>query len=133
LAGAAPEVLTDVSHTATNPALLDAFTLVIVADGDETAAYPGFVRPPMDMAKAREKARGIGMAAAELRKIAPHSGSYFNEGSFFNASWREEFWGKNYSKLRAIKTQYDPDGLFFVHHGVGSEEWSADGFTRLSQ
>ena len=25
--------------------------------------------------------------------------------------------------------KYDPDGLFFVHHGVGSERWSADGFT----
>ena len=73
------------------------------------------------------------MAAAELLKIAPPSGSYFNEGNFFNASWREEFWGKNYSKLRAIKTKFDPDGLFFVHHGVGSEEWSADGFTRVSQ
>jgi hypothetical protein len=133
MAGAPREVLADVSHTATNPALLDAFTLAIVADGDETPAYPGFIRPPMDMAKAREKARGIGMAAAELRKIAPHSGSYFNEGNFFNASWREEFWGKNYSKLRAIKTKYDPDGLFFVHHGVGSEDWSADGFTRVSQ
>jgi FAD/FMN-containing dehydrogenase len=133
MAGAPPEVLADVSHTATNPALLDAFTLAIVADGDETPAYPGFIRPPVDMAKARERARGIGMAAAELRKIAPRSGSYFNEGNFFNASWREEFWGKNYSKLRAIKTKYDPDGLFFVHHGVGSEDWSADGFTRLSQ
>jgi len=65
----------------------------IVAEGDETPAYPGFVRSPLDLAKAREKARGIGMAAAELRKVAPHSGSYFNEGSFFNASWREEFWG----------------------------------------
>jgi FAD/FMN-containing dehydrogenase len=133
MAGAPREVLADVSHTATNPALLDAFTLAIIADGDETPAYPGFVRPPMDMAKAQEKARGIAAAAAELRKIAPHSGSYFNEGNFFSASWREEFWGKNYSKLRAIKTKYDPDGLFFVHHGVGSEDWSADGFTRLPQ
>jgi FAD/FMN-containing dehydrogenase len=133
MAGAPPEVLADVSHTATNPALLDAFTLAIVADGDDTPAYPGFIRPPVDMVRARERARAIGMAAAELRKIAPHSGSYCNEGNFFNASWREEFWGKNYSKLRAIKTKYDPDGLFFVHHGVGSEDWSADGFTRLSQ
>jgi FAD/FMN-containing dehydrogenase len=133
MAGAPPEVLADVSRTATNPALLDAFTLAIVADGDETPAFPGFTRPPMDMAKARERARGIGMAAAELRKIAPHSGSYFNEANFFNALWREEFWGKNYSKLRAIKTKYDPDGLLFVHHGVGSEDWSADGFTRLSR
>ena len=132
MAGAPPEVLADVSQTATNPVLLGAFTLVIVADGDETPAYPGFKRPPMDMAKVREKARGIHLAAAELRKIAPHSGSYANEGNFFNPSWQEEFWGKNYSKLRAIKTKYDPDGLFFVHHGVGSEEWSADGFTRLT-
>ena len=83
------------------------------------------------MAKARDKARGIDLAAAELRKIAPHSGSYVNECSFFNRSWQQEFWGENYSKLRSIKTKYDPDGLFFVHHGVGSEDWSADGFTRI--
>jgi hypothetical protein len=34
--------------------------------------------------------------------------------------------------LRAVKDQYDPEGLFFVHHGVGRERWSADGFTRLA-
>ena len=31
---------------------------------------------------------------------------------------------------QAIKERYDPDGLFTVHHGVGSEDWSPDGFTR---
>jgi hypothetical protein len=31
----------------------------------------------------------------------------------------------------AIKQQVDPDGLFFVHHVIGSEAWSADGFARL--
>ena len=36
-------------------------------------------------------------------------------------------------RLQGIKRKYDPDGLFFVHHGVGSEEWSADGFTRLTK
>jgi hypothetical protein len=30
-----------------------------------------------------------------------------------------------------VKARYDPAGLFFVHHGVGSESWSADGFTKL--
>jgi hypothetical protein len=30
-----------------------------------------------------------------------------------------------------VKKKYDPEGLFFVHHGVGSEEWSPDGFTRM--
>jgi len=29
-----------------------------------------------------------------------------------------------------VKAKYDPEGLFFVHHGVGSEGWSEDGFTR---
>jgi hypothetical protein len=30
--------------------------------------------------------------------------------------------------LLAVKTRYDPQGLFFVHHGVGSEGWSESGF-----
>jgi hypothetical protein len=47
------------------------------------------------------------------------------------ADWQRAFWGSNYSRLLAVKDQYDPDGLFFVHHGAGSERWSADGFTKL--
>ena len=39
--------------------------------------------------------------------------------------------GENYPRLFAIKYKYKPDGPFFLHHGVGSEDWSADGFTRL--
>ena len=45
-------------------------------------------------------------------------------------NWQDAFWGDNYARLRAVKDKYDPDGLFFLHHGVGSEDWSADGFTR---
>jgi len=61
----------------------------------------------------------------------PHAGSYVSESNFFNAAWQEDYWGKNYARLRAVKDKYDPGGLFFVHHGVGSEEWSPDGFTRI--
>ncbi len=56
-----------------------------------------------------------------------------SESNYFNSSWQNAYWGSNYPRLRAIKAKYDPDGLFFVHHGVGSEDWSADGFTRLAQ
>jgi hypothetical protein len=33
------------------------------------------------------------------------------------------FFGSHYSDLRAIKAQYDPQGLFVVASGVGSEDW----------
>jgi hypothetical protein len=131
LAGGPPEALAAARQTATNPAVVDAFTLVIIADG-EGPAYPGLARPALDLAAAHEDAPDIDLAAAELRKIVPNAGSYVSESNYFNRSWQNAYWGENYSRLRAIKRKYDPDGLFFVHHGVGSEDWSADGFTRLA-
>ncbi len=91
--------------------------------------YPG-LKPPDDQAKAERDARGVDQATAILRAIAPDAGSYVSESNFFNANWRQEFWGANYRRLAAVKAKYDPDGLFTVHHGVGSEAWSDDGFTR---
>ncbi len=67
----------------------------------------------------------------ELLKAAPGAGSYVSESNFFESNWQQSFWGANYKRLAEIKKQYDHDGLFFVHHGVGSEEWSKDGFTRI--
>jgi FAD/FMN-containing dehydrogenase len=130
LGGAALQVREAARHTAMNPAVLDAFTLVIIADG-EAAAYPGLAREPMDLSAARADAGAIDRAAAQLRKIAPDSGSYLSESNYFNRSWQRDYWGSHYERLRDIKKTYDPDGLFIVHHGVGSEDWSPDGFTRL--
>jgi hypothetical protein len=66
-----------------------------------------------------------------LRKVAPVPGAYVSESNFFEKDWQHSFWGANYQRLQKVKAKYDPDGLFFVHHGVGSEEWSEDGFTRM--
>ena len=131
LAGASAEVINAAKGTATNPAVCDAFALAIIADG-EAAAYPGLARSSMDMPAAHEDAHQIDLATAELRKIVPNAGSYVSESNYFNQSWQKAFWGENYSRLQSVKAKYDPDGLFFVRHGVGSEKWSDDGFTQTA-
>jgi hypothetical protein len=63
-------------------------------------------------------------------RVEPNAGSYVSESNFFEPDWQKALWGENYARLLAVKEKYDPAGLFFVHHGVGSEAWSADGFTK---
>jgi FAD/FMN-containing dehydrogenase len=131
LAGAPPEAIAATRDTATNPAVLDAFVLVII--GSEGApAYPGLPGYSPDLANARHDAAEVAKAMAELRKVVPEPGSYLAETSYFERDWQKSFWGSNYPRLRQIKDKYDPNGLFFVHHGVGSEDWSADGFEKLA-
>ena len=66
----------------------------------------------------------------ELATIVPDGGGYVAETSFFQRDWQRADWGANYPNLLAVKQKYDPDGLFFAWHGVGSETWTVDGFTR---
>ena len=127
----APRAAIDASlDTAMNPAVTEAFALAIIADGEQPS-YPGEARPPMDFAAGRADARAIDAATAELKRVAPASGSYLSESNFFNERWQEAYFGSHYGRLESIKKRYDPEGLFIVHHGVGSEDWSADGFTRI--
>lgn len=67
----------------------------------------------------------------ELRSVAPEPAAYVSESNFFERDWQRAYWGGNHARLVAVKKKYDPSGLFFVHNGVGSEQWSADGFTKL--
>lgn len=127
LAGASEQSRTLAVDTATNPEVVEAFALAIVATGG-TPPYPGLPAPDWDAAK--RGAQAVNAAAAELRNLAPSAGSYVSESNYFNASWQPAFWGRHYNRLRAIKNEYDPQGLFFVRHGVGTEEWSDDGFER---
>jgi FAD/FMN-containing dehydrogenase len=131
LAGAPPDAIAASRDTPMNPAVLDAFALVIVADGF-LPAYPGSPFPPVNAAFAQKRADAIDKAMLPLRVLAPSAGSYVAESNFFNPNWREEYWGDHYRRLRRIKARYDPEGLFFTHHGVGSEDWSPDGFQRLT-
>jgi hypothetical protein len=130
LAGAPPDAIAAAKDTATNPAVLTAFALAIVAEG-EYPAYPGIPGHEPEIIKGRAAARAIDKCVEQLRAVVGQSGSYVNETNYFEKEWQRAFWGDHYSRLAEIKQKYDPGGLFFVHNGVGSEGWSRDGFTRL--
>ncbi len=130
LAGAPPDAIAGAKDTATNPAVLTAFALVIVADGQDHA-YPGIPGHEPSVAEGREAAKRIHKCVDQLRAIVPNGGAYVSESNYFEEGWQQAYWGNNYPRLAEIKRKYDPDGLFIVHNGVGSEDWSADGFTKL--
>jgi FAD/FMN-containing dehydrogenase len=131
LAGAPANAVAAARDTATNPAVLTAFALAIIAAGS-APAFPGIPGHAPDLTAARRDAGAIDRAMGELRKLVPDAGSYVSESNFFESGWQRSFWGANYPRLQAVKAKYDPEGLFFVYHGVGSEDWSDDGFTRLT-
>lgn len=77
----------------------------------------------------------------ELEALAPGAGAYFNEvsgaplyttrlltscllqASLYEKHPKETFFGVHYARLKAIKNFYDPQGVFVVAEGVGSEDW----------
>jgi len=130
LAGAPPDAISGARDTAMNPAVLNAFALAIVADG-QGPAYPGIPGHEPSIAEGRKAAQRIDRCVNQLRAVAGETGAYVSESNYFEKGWQQSYWGSNYSRLVEIKRKYDPDGLFIVHNGVGSEQWSADGFTKL--
>jgi FAD/FMN-containing dehydrogenase len=131
LAGGSEEAVSATRDTAMNPDVLDAFALAIVA-GEDPPAFPGLPSHEPDLDEDRRHAAEIGKAMSELKRLTPGAGCYFAESDFFEPHWQTAYWGPNYPRLLSVKKKYDPAGLFFVHHGIGSEDWSADGFTRLT-
>ena len=94
--------------------------LAIVAS-EGPPAFPGIPDHAPDVAKAQRKSTRLALAIAELRKLAPKDGACVVECSYFQPDWQRAYWGPNYPRLLAAKAHYDPDGLFFARHGVGSE------------
>jgi hypothetical protein len=115
-----------------NPNVLNAFALAIVG-GEGPPAYPGIGGHEPDLDGGRRSVGEVARAMAVLKPLAPGGGCYFAESDFFEPGWQQAYWGTNYPRLLQVKRDYDPTGLFFVHHGVGSEAWSADGFRRTAE
>jgi FAD/FMN-containing dehydrogenase len=83
-----------------------------------------------DEGVASDAALRIGLAMDALMAVVDRPASYVAESNFFERNWSEACWGSNFPRLAAVKKRYDPDGLFVVHNGVGSDDWTDDGFRR---
>ncbi|KAI1812807.1 FAD/FMN-containing isoamyl alcohol oxidase-like protein MreA [Poronia punctata] len=67
-----------------------------------------------------------------LRVVTRQGGAYMNEATWDNSHWKEDYFGLNYDTLLSIKQKYDPDHLFWVNAGIGSDlYWRIDNEERL--
>lgn len=126
LAGADPAAIKAVGETSTNPQVLNAAGLVIMAAGSEKYVSKDKISKDQKILK---HVAQISAAMNDFRKLAPNSGTYVNEADFFQQNWQNDFWGSNYERLYKIKQKYDPAGLFYCHHCVGSELWNESGMS----
>lgn len=116
-----PHGIKPVSANAVLPAWRDALMSVLVpSEWDFTL--------PRSVEEQRES-QLTDSVIPKLTAVTPHSGTYMNEADFNLATWKEDFYGHNYARLRAIKAKYDPGDLFYATTAVGSDAWNvaADG------
>jgi hypothetical protein len=58
---------------------------------------------------------------AALKKLAPNTGGYMNEGDRNDPDYIQTFYGSNYESHLAAKNKYDPEHVFYCPSCVGSE------------
>ncbi|EJN04867.1 FAD/FMN-dependent dehydrogenase [Phyllobacterium sp. YR531] len=118
LAGAPENVREAARNTAMNPAVADAFALLICA-AEGPPAYPGVHGHEPDLEQANRDAARVDAAMNALRSRIATNGSYLAESNYFQTDWQKAFWGENIERLQKAKRKYDPENIFSVHHNVG--------------
>jgi FAD/FMN-containing dehydrogenase len=126
LAGASIDAIKRGKKTSVHPGVGDAATLVIMS-AHAKDVYPGVKGKEVDEKAGKKAAKRVHQAIELFMQLAPEGGAYHNEASYFQKNWQKAFWGSNYDRLYKIKQKYDPLGLFYCHHCVGSELWETGG------
>ncbi|MDC0535918.1 FAD-dependent oxidoreductase, partial [Francisellaceae bacterium] len=129
LAGASENAIKLSKNTSMHPEVLNAGALVIMS---YSTSQPQLDKTLQGETKIQQKVTNINEAMSLIQAMAPNAGAYANEADYFQSNWQQTFWGDNYPKLLEIKDKYDPNGLFYCHHCVGSEVWSGDGMCRTN-
>lgn len=60
---------------------------------------------------------------AAVKKLAPNTGGYMNEGDRGDPDYIKTFYGEKYQSHLAAKKKYDPEGFFYCPTCVGAEEF----------
>jgi len=126
MSGASKEATELTKQTSMDPRVFDANALVIMSSSSDKPVL-GKSDIPADKKK---EVDNIYKAMEMIEALAPQAGSYANEADYFQKDWQNIFWGSNYKHLLSIKNKYDPKGLFYCHHCVGSEEWQEGGMCK---
>lgn len=66
-----------------------------------------------------------------IQAVAPDGGTYLNEADPVDGDWKRNYYGSNYQRLLSVKSKYDPEGIFYARHAVGSDAWVQHGDGRL--
>ncbi|KAF8963273.1 hypothetical protein BDZ97DRAFT_1661819 [Flammula alnicola] len=107
----------DPSSTGLNPSWRGALAEVYVTESWPDGASATTILQAIDRLKKNTDV---------LDQLTEDSGSFLNEGSLHERDFKKSFFGSHYSKLKDIKTKYDPTSLFVVVSGVGSDDWDKD-------
>jgi FAD/FMN-containing dehydrogenase len=67
----------------------------------------------------------------KIEAVTPGSGSYMNEADFQQEKWQDVFFGANFKKLEDVKKKYDPENVFYILKGVGSDKWNVEADGRM--
>ncbi|GLB39903.1 putative oxygen-dependent FAD-linked oxidoreductase family protein [Lyophyllum shimeji] len=89
-------------------------------DPDSAGLHPAWRKA---VAQARQRLRS---KLDILDRLAPGSATYYNEATLYERDFKKSFFGPHYQRLKSIKAKYDPDTLFIVASGVGSEDWDGE-------
>lgn len=126
LAGASKQAIELTKKTSMHPGVFDAGALAIMSYSSDA---PQVGKPKMTP-EIKKRVDDIYKAMSMIQSLAPNAGTYANEADYFQKNWQKVFWGDNYSRLLNIKNKYDPQGLFYCHHCVGSEYWQEGGMCK---
>ncbi|KAJ7878753.1 FAD-binding domain-containing protein [Mycena olivaceomarginata] len=110
--------------SAVHPAWRTAKTHLIISQSWEDSASLAEIR------KIRRFFQKVQVPILEAM-TGPDAGAYSNEADLLEPAFQTTFFGPNYAKLSAIKRKYDPEDLFIVGAGVGSERWDQWGLCKI--